>query len=107
MGKKKRTNPRRIPATQADVNRAKREAIDQAIDVSWAISINVLRDKFGFGNIRIHRYWDEVNKLSEEIAEKRVSVVDLMDTIRDEAGIRLQTAAEMGVTENGRTNRAV
>lgn len=88
MGKK--INPRRRPASQADVAKAKREAIDQAIDVSWAISITILRDKFGFGSTRIHRYWDELQKLSEEIAEGRVSVIDLMTAIKDEAGIVLE-----------------
>lgn len=93
MGKKK-VNPRRKPATQADVARAKKEAVDQAIDVSWAMSITVLRDKFGFGKVRIHRYWDEIDKLSEEIAEGRVSILDLMETIRDEAGIVLAGAKD-------------
>lgn len=87
-----KTNPRRRPATQADVAKAKREAIDKAIDVSWAISITILRDKFGFGSVRIHRYWDELQKLSEEIAEGRVSVLDLMTAIKDEAGIVLEGA---------------
>lgn len=88
----KKINPRRRPASQADVARVKREAIDQAIDVSWAISITILRDKFGFGSVRIHRYWDELQKLSEEIAEGRVSVRDLMATIKEEAGIVLEGA---------------
>lgn len=92
MGKKTKINPRKRPATQADVERAKREAIDQAIDVGWAISITVLRDKFGFGSVRIHRYWDELQKLSEEIAEGRVSVRDLMTAIKEESGIVLEGA---------------
>ena len=88
----KKTNPRRRPATQADVARAKREAIDKAIDVSWAISITVLRDHFGFGPVRIRRYWGALQKLSEEIAEGWVSVIDLMTTIKEEAGIVLEGA---------------
>lgn len=88
----KKINPRKRPATQADVNKAKKQAIDAAIDVSWAISLTVLRDKWGFGRIRLKRYWEQINKLSEEMAEGRVSVVDLMDTLREEAGIIIEEA---------------
>lgn len=92
---KKRINPRRKPTTQADVDKAKKAAQNEAIDIAWSVSITVLRDKFGFDNPTIRHYWDEVNKLSEEITEKRVSVPDLMRTIWEEAGIRLETAQEM------------
>lgn len=92
MAKKRKINPRKRPATQADVNKAKKLAIDAAIDVSWAISLTVLRDKWGFGRIRLHRYWDQINRLSEEMAEGRVSVTDLMDTLREEAGIIIEEA---------------
>lgn len=42
---KKKVNPRRIPATLADVQRAKKEAQDFAITATWAIFYTVMRDK--------------------------------------------------------------
>lgn len=37
MAKKKKVNPRRRPATLADVNKSKKEAMDIAITSAWAI----------------------------------------------------------------------
>lgn len=91
MGKKKskKVNPRRRPATQADVKKAKREAQSKAVDIAWAIMFTVLRDKCGYGPVRLGRIWNWVNALSEEISEGLVSVEDLMDTLAEEAGIEL------------------
>lgn len=90
MSKCKRVNPHKRPATAADVARAKRDAQLLAINSAWAIFFTVLRDKEGYGPKRLRRVWDEVNYLSESIAEGRVSVQDLAQTIKDEAGITLE-----------------
>ena len=60
MAKRKKVNPRRRPATLADVNKAKKEAMDIAITSAWAILFTALRDKEGFGYVRLRRVWDEV-----------------------------------------------
>ena len=90
MSKKKRVNPRRRPATMADVAKAKREAQVRSINAAWAILLTALRDKEGYGYKRLRRVWDNVNKLSEEISEGRVSVQDLAQTLEDEAEITLE-----------------
>lgn len=90
MSKTKRVNPRRRPATMADVAKAKREAQLLSINAACAILLTVLRDKEGYGYKRLRRVWDNVNKLSEEISEGRVSVQDLAQTLEDEAEITLE-----------------
>ena len=89
MGKMKKVNPNKRPATQADIRKAKREATSEAINFAWAIMFTVLRDKFGYGPIRLTRIWGEVNKLSESVTEGYVSINDLMQTLKKEAGIVL------------------
>lgn len=89
MKRPKKPNPRRRPATQADVARAKREASGKAIDAAWAIFFTALRDKEGFGPKRLRRVWDEVSAVSESISKGYVDVRDLMNALRDEAGIVL------------------
>lgn len=86
----KKVNPRRRPATQADVKRAKKEAQMVAIDACWAILFSVMRDKEGYGQKRLRRLWDEVNYLSESVSSGRVNIQDLAETLRDEAGITLE-----------------
>lgn len=71
------------------MKKAKREAISEAIDAAWAIFFTALRDKERFGPKRLRRVWDEVNAISESITKGYVDVRDLMDAIRDEAGIVL------------------
>lgn len=83
---RKRVNPRRRPATAADVKRAKDDAMGQATRLAMAIFLTVLVDKFG-GADHIREIWAEVLKLSEEILEGRVSVADLADVLNQEYDI--------------------
>ena len=87
--KKKRVNPRRKPATQADVEKAKRQAQDIAITSAWAIFFSVLRDKEGYGYKRLRRVWDEVNYLSDSIDKGYVKLDDLVNELA-EYGITLE-----------------
>ncbi len=86
MPKKKKINPRRRPATAADVIKAKRVATADAVGYAWAILFTVLRDKEGYEADDLKRMWAEVGKLSEEINEGRVSVSDLKNTLKEEIG---------------------
>lgn len=87
--KKKKVNPRRRPASQADVKRAKSAAMDEAVTAAWAILFTALRDKEGYGPKRLRRVWDEVNYLSESIDQGFVNVNDLRQALEEEAGIKL------------------
>lgn len=89
MGKKKKPNPNRRPATQADVKKAQRQAQEAAVAATWAIFFTVMRDKEGYGVKRLVRLWDRVNELSDSITKGYVSVEDLKKTLEDEAGITL------------------
>lgn len=86
---KKRTNPGRIPASMADVKKAKVKATNDAISQVWALFLTVMRDKEGYGKTRLNRIWNEVNYLADSVSDGRVSFDDLIKTIEDEAGIRL------------------
>jgi hypothetical protein len=81
-----KTNPKKRPATEADVRRAKAQAVNDAVRMTSAIFLTVLCDKFG-GADYIPDIWNAVNNLSEEIEEKRVSVPDLIRTLNEEYDI--------------------
>ena len=83
-----RTNPRRRPATGADVKRAWEDGVLDGVTNACAIFLTVLVDKFDGGE-HIPDVWREINKLSEEIKEGRVSVADLKCTLREEYGIEV------------------
>lgn len=86
----KRVNPRRRPATLADVEKAKKQAQSEAVKYAWAIMFSVLRDKEGWGIVRLKRLWDEVEDLSDSIEKGYVSVRDLLDTLEEEIGAVLE-----------------
>lgn len=81
-------NPRSVPRTQADVDRAFLKGQDQGIKLAIVIFLTVLLDKFN-GADYIQEVWDACNKLSEEIAEGRVNLRELVDVMMDEYNIDL------------------
>lgn len=87
--KSKRTPPRRRPATQQDVERAKREATEFAATYVWAVMFSTLRDKFGWGPVRLMRLWTDVLSLADSITEGYVKIDDLVHTLKEESGITL------------------
>lgn len=79
-----KTNPRRRPATQADVDRAKKAAQGEAISLAMTIMFTALLDKEGFTQEDLQRLWREVNDLSDSIAQGYVSAADLRNVLRRE-----------------------
>ena len=86
---KRKVNPRRIPATEADIKRAKKIASDQAVHLALAVFLTVLKDKFNFDNDQVVCAYKELDKLTEEVAERRVSKNDLLNVLKEEYGIDL------------------
>ena len=82
-----KVNPRRRPATMADVNRAVEQATNDALAASAAIFLTVLCDKESADAEIIQRVWQEMQELSQSIIDGYVSVSDLKDTLRKEYGV--------------------
>ena len=92
----KKVNPRKRPATFADIERAKKNAENNALTLVEAIVFTVLVDKYGFED-RVFNVWKDSQKLSEEIIEGRVSVQDLIDVLHEEYSIELATVYKGGI----------
>lgn len=84
---RKKVNPRRRPATQADVNRARDQAVADAVHLCMAVFFTVLLDKEGADKEILHRVWDEVNDLSDSINKGYVTEADLKRVLREEYDI--------------------
>lgn len=83
---KKKVNPRKKPATMADIKRAKVTATVNALATAETIFLTVMLDKYGAED-HIKDIWDDVVKLSTEDKEGRVSIVDLLTVLEEEYGI--------------------
>lgn len=84
----KKINPRRCPATGADVKRAWERGVIDGVRNASAIFLTVMVDKFN-GADYVRDIWIEINKLSEEVLEQRVSVADLRRVLLDEYGVEV------------------
>ena len=59
-----------------------------AHDMNVAV-LMALRDKFGFGKIRLMRFYKAIMELWDGIEHKYVSVEDMEKTLKEETGIDL------------------
>lgn len=84
---KRRVNPRRVPASQADILRLKREITQQILSSVWSILFTVLRDKEGYDLEGLRRIWSEVEDLSDSIAKGYCAVSDLNHILKIEGDI--------------------
>ena len=90
MKPSKKTNPRRRPATQADVLRARDKAVSDAVPLGIVIFFTVLLDKEGAEKETLHRVWNEVNELSDSINQGYVTEADLRRVLREEYDIFIE-----------------
>ena len=82
-----KVNPRRRPATMADMNRAVAQATNDALTASAAIFLTVLCDKEGADAEIVQRVWREMQAMSQSIIDGYVSVADLKNTLSNEYGV--------------------
>ena len=87
---KKKVNPRRRPATQADCQRAKQKGQEEAVKLAWSILFTVLRDKEGYDLEGLQRVWKEVDDLSDSIAKGYCTVRGLRDCLKQGIGANIE-----------------
>lgn len=90
MSSKKKVNPRRKPATMADVKRAKQEATSELMSFVWSIFFTVLRDKENYSLEDLRRVWAGVEDLTDSITKGYCTVADIKHILKIEEGAVLQ-----------------
>lgn len=85
--KQKKVNPRKRPANAADVEKAYVQDVSDGIDYTVILFLNVMRDKFGFGSLRLARVMQAFDRKLEDIADRTVTLAELKQTLKDEADI--------------------
>ena len=88
MAKRSRINPRNIPRTQEDVDRAREDGIITGVHYASAMFMNVLLDKFNAQDYIVD-IWNQMNKLSEEVKEGRVKIPEIIRMLKEEYDIEL------------------
>ena len=82
--KKTRKNPNRIPVSKADIQRAKKGIVNDAVLAAQVIMFSVLRDKEGVSIEDLNKIWKEVEYLSDSISKGYVSIKDFEVELRNQ-----------------------
>ena len=70
--------------SEALAEKAVKKATDDAIKLSLIIFMTVLCDDFNFTAEQLTHAWERIEKLSGEVAERRISAYDLRDVLAEE-----------------------
>lgn len=90
MSKKRKVNPRRIPVSKADIDKAKSETVNEAVETAMALMFTVLRDKEGYDLEGLRRVYGHINDLSDSVANGYVTIPDLKYVLKTEAGVNIK-----------------
>lgn len=87
---RKKTNPARIPKTQADVDRAYEQGRLDGQDAAMVIFLSVLWDKAGCDAEWMERVGRWVNELAREIVDGDITIADLRNTLKEDYHITFE-----------------
>lgn len=77
----------------SDVQQMKDEAVKKAADIAFLLMLGlpvlVLRDKWGFGKVRLERFIDQVIDMYEAFDEGYLTIDDIRQAIEEETGVEV------------------
>lgn len=86
--KNKKVNPRRKPASQADVKKAKDTATDRAIMATKVLVFHALLDlEYIKTPEEVKAAWDKANYLAESVKKGYCSLQDMYNNLVEEYGV--------------------
>lgn len=88
MGKSKKTNPTKLPATQADVKKARKLGERIGCDLAFTIFFTAILDKGLVEREDIPRLWEACLYVSSSFCENYVNIFEQQEMLKEEYGIR-------------------
>lgn len=85
-----KVNPRRIPRTQSDVDRAREQGRNEGITGALTIFLYTLKDKFGASDDELKEFADAFNYVLDSITKGYVTEADLRTVVKVEYGYVLE-----------------
>lgn len=96
-----KVNPRRKPASYADVDRAWKEGCIEGMRLAEAIFLTVLHDRHA-DEVNVQMVWDEIVDKTEAMDKGYFTAADLRRTLKEEYGIELLAGPSKAIA-HGRT----
>ena len=69
--------------------KGKQDSIQRATNLSVAVPLMVLRDKFGFGEKRLNRFFEEYLEMYDSVDKNYLDIKDILKTLKEETGIEV------------------
>lgn len=85
-----KVNPRRIPKTQADVEKAYLRGRDAGTKGALTIMLYTLKDKYGWDDMRLQGFSDMFNYTVDSISRGYITETDLKSVIKVEYGLETE-----------------
>lgn len=79
-----------VKLTPKDLQKLQDDATEEAISVINLIPLMVLRDKFGFGKVRLERYLDHLYDAIESFNEGYIDLSDVAEMLEKEVGLKIE-----------------
>ena len=81
-------------AVEIATERAVKHAVEEAYRRHWAVTMRVLRDRFGWGRERIRRLWDASLDYLHDMDGGLITAEEMLRTLEHEDGIRITWRTE-------------
>lgn len=76
-------------AVQIATERAVERVVEEAYRRHWAITMRVLRDRFGWGKDRLRRLWDQSLDYLHDMDSGLITAEEMLRVLEREDGIRI------------------
>lgn len=102
-----KVNPRKIPRTQADVERAYKAGMDVGTELCLTLVLFTLQDKFGAGDEELAKFSDAFHYTLDSLDKGYVTEADLRRVLKAEYGTEIVVTKEppRAGTRDGKDNR--
>lgn len=102
-----KTNPRRIPRTQADVDRAYERGKKEGVNGALVLFLFTMMDKFGADDAQLREFADAFSYTVDSIEKGYITEADLRKVVRDEYHTTIETKKDppCGGTQDGKRHK--
>lgn len=80
---------RPIRTSEQKLRQQMRKNGEEILNTYEVLSLWVLHNKFGYGEKRLLRFLEELTAMAELVIEKRITVKDILTTLKEETGMQI------------------
>lgn len=99
---KRQLESKPITLTHKEIEKMKEQATDNAAAIINLMPLLILRDKFGFGRVRLERYLDHLGEMMDAYNKGYLNLKDIEKVLEDEVGLQFKWGHERYEVENAR-----